>query len=129
MSENPATEGRPPAAQAAGAALPRNAANWAMKVDRLTVDSGGGLNVAGTLQASYPLFSAESLLAADPDLLLSAGHERAGLAALARRYPHLKASRTGAVRTLSDDLISRPGPRVALALREVKAALEAAPSR
>src|ERR1700745_4497221 len=47
MSENPATEGRPPAARAGRAALPRNAANWAMKVDRLTVDSGGGVNVAG----------------------------------------------------------------------------------
>jgi hypothetical protein len=47
MSENPATEGRPPAAQAGRASLPRNAANWATKVDRLTVDSGGGLNVAG----------------------------------------------------------------------------------
>jgi hypothetical protein len=47
MSENPPTEGRPPAAQAGRASLPRNAANWAMKVDRLTVDSGGGLNVAG----------------------------------------------------------------------------------
>src|ERR1700741_4998427 len=47
MSENPATEGRPPAAQGGRASLPRNAANWAMKVDRLTVDSGGGLNVAG----------------------------------------------------------------------------------
>jgi len=47
MSENPATEGRPSAAQAGRASLPRNAANWATKVDRLTVDSGGGLNVAG----------------------------------------------------------------------------------
>jgi len=47
MSENPATEGGPSAAQAGRASVPRNAANWAMKVDRLTVDSGGGLNVAG----------------------------------------------------------------------------------
>jgi len=47
MSENPATEGGPSAAQAGRASVPRNAANWAMRVDRLTVDSGGGLNVAG----------------------------------------------------------------------------------
>lgn len=89
----------------------------------------GGRNVASALSAGYPLFSAEALLAADPDLLLAAEHEKAGLSALAERYPRLKAARTGAVRTLPDDLISRPGPRVALALREVRAALEAAPAR
>jgi hypothetical protein len=47
MSDNPATGDRPPPAQAGRAPLPRNAANWATKVDRLTMDSGGGLNVAG----------------------------------------------------------------------------------
>ena len=46
MSRNPASEGKP-TAQTGRAPLPRNAANWATKVDRLTVDSGGGLNVAG----------------------------------------------------------------------------------
>ena len=47
MSENPAPEGRLSAAQAGRASRPRNARNWATKVDRLSVDSGGGLNVAG----------------------------------------------------------------------------------
>lgn len=46
MSENPVSEGGP-TAQARRAPLPRDAANWATKVDWLTVDSDGGLNVAG----------------------------------------------------------------------------------
>jgi hypothetical protein len=48
MSENPATGGGPPAEQAARAFLPRNAASWAAKVDRLTVaGDAAGINVAG----------------------------------------------------------------------------------
>lgn len=93
------------------------------------LEQAGGRNIAAASPVAYPLFSAEALLAADPDLLLAAEHEKRGLQALAKRFPRLKAVRAGAVKTLSDDLVSRPGPRVALALRELKAAIEAAPAR
>ena len=48
MSENPATEGGPPAERTGRASLPRNAASWAAKVHRLAVgDDATGINVAG----------------------------------------------------------------------------------
>ena len=48
MSENPATEGGPPAERTGRASLPRNAASWAAKVHRLTVDGDAtGINVDG----------------------------------------------------------------------------------
>src|SRR6201996_2869321 len=48
MSENPATEGGPPAERTGRASLPRNAASWAAKVHRLTVGGDAtGINVAG----------------------------------------------------------------------------------
>jgi hypothetical protein len=46
------------------------------------------------------------------------------LESLKRQYPHLKAVRGNRVRTLPDDLISRPGPRVVEALAAVKAAIK-----
>ena len=42
---------------------------------------------------------------------------------LESRYPHLQAVKTHRVRTLPDDLISRPGPRVVEAFEAVATAL------
>ena len=63
------------------------------------------------------------MLAADPDVILGPTNMASALAELSKRYPHLKAVRAHRVRTLSDDLISRPGPRVVEALAEVRKAL------
>lgn len=89
----------------------------------------GGRNVvpAGTAGA-YPTFSWEALLAADPDVILGPRDRAAALDALKGRYPRLKAVRANRVRTLPDDLISRPGPRVVAALDAVDAALRPAPA-
>lgn len=84
----------------------------------------GGRNIVPESAAgSYPAFSWEALLAADPDVVLAARDRAAALENLKARYPRLKAVRAGRVRTLPDDLISRPGPRVVQALDAVEAAL------
>jgi iron complex transport system substrate-binding protein len=88
------------------------------------IELAGGRNVAaGATQGSYPAFSWELLLAANPDVILGPGTLATGLKDVAGRYPQLKAVRSGHVRTLPDDVVSRPGPRVALALAAVEAAM------
>jgi iron complex transport system substrate-binding protein len=94
--------------------------------DLLTV--AGGRNVVPAGPASYPTFSWEALLAADPDVLLAAKDRAAALQAMKARYPRMKAVKAGRLRTLPDDLISRPGPRVVQALDAVAAAI-APPAR
>ena len=86
----------------------------------------GGRNVVpADAPGSYPAFSWEALLAADPDVILAPRDRGAALAAVEGRYPKLRAVKAGRLRTLPDDLISRPGPRVDLALEAVEAALRA----
>ncbi|MDB5101014.1 MAG: putative Vitamin import system, periplasmic binding protein BtuF [Cyanobacteria bacterium RYN_339] len=82
----------------------------------------GGRNVVMD-RSSYPSFSWEALLAANPDVILGPRNMDKGLKALEGRYPALKAVQGHKLRTLPDDVISRPGPRVAEALAAVRAAL------
>jgi iron complex transport system substrate-binding protein len=84
----------------------------------------GGRNVAASATGgSYPTSSWEALLAQNPDVILGPTNMAPALQALKTQYPSLKAVRANRLRTLSDDLISRPGPRVAQALEAVEAAL------
>ncbi|HEY9723906.1 MAG TPA: helical backbone metal receptor, partial [Oscillatoriaceae cyanobacterium] len=83
----------------------------------------GGRNIAHGAKGAYPPYSWEAVLAADPDVILGPRTLAASLDALKQRYPFLRAVRSGHVRTLPDDLISRPGPRVVQALEAVEAAL------
>lgn len=88
------------------------------------IAAAGGRNIVPASAAgSYPTFSWEALLAANPDVILAAQDRKAALAQLEGRYPALAAVRAGRLRTLPDDLISRPGPRVVQALDAVAAAL------
>lgn len=88
------------------------------------IELAGGRNVAAAASGgSYPSFSWETLLAADPDVILAPTKLAKSLDSLSSRYPGLTAVKHRRVRTLPDDLISRPGPRVAEALAAVEAAL------
>jgi len=82
----------------------------------------GGRNVVVD-RGSYPGFSWEALLAANPDVILGPRNMASGLKGLEAKYPGLKAVQSHRLRTLPDDVISRPGPRVAEALAAVRAAL------
>jgi len=62
-------------------------------------------------------------LAANPDVILGPRNMASGLKGLEAKYPGLKAVQSHRLRTLPDDVISRPGPRVAEALAAVRAAL------
>jgi cobalamin transport system substrate-binding protein len=72
----------------------------------------GGVNAAGDLRAAYGRYSAESLLALQPDILVA--DKFAGLAGVVERTPWnaLRAIKDHRVYTLDDpDLLERPGPR------------------
>jgi iron complex transport system substrate-binding protein len=84
----------------------------------------GGRNVVAAMPGNaYPPYSWEAFLARDPQVILGPQNMAASLQGLKTRYPHLQAVKTGRVRALPDDLISRPGPRVVEALEAVVAAL------
>jgi iron complex transport system substrate-binding protein len=84
----------------------------------------GGKNVAApTAGASYPTYSWEALLAQNPQVILGPQNMRNALMGLKTQYPKLRAVKGDRLRTLPDDLISRPGPRVVQALEAVEAAL------
>lgn len=89
------------------------------------IELAGGQNVVpvGLPGGAYPSFSVESLLVADPEVLLAPATLRAGLSRLVLNHRGLKAAKAQRWRTLPDDLVMRPGPRVAQALGAISAAL------
>ena len=73
----------------------------------------GGQNIFHDIQALAPILSVETVLARNPDAIISTGGRSSenGLG-LWRRFPMLNATRTQSLYFLESDLISRPGPRM-----------------
>lgn len=96
----------------------------------------GGRNVFGGAGTLVPAVSIESVLAADPQVFLTAREAGGGelwrrepdapAFAMWRRYPSLGAVRGGRLYTLDGDAIARPGPRIADGARAVCAVLDEA---
>ena len=73
----------------------------------------GGRNVFGLAKVLAPQIGVESVLLANPDVIIHTSVDAAspGLA-LWRKYPALKAVRRGQLVNLNPDLLDRPGPRM-----------------
>lgn len=73
----------------------------------------GGENIFNEIHALAPILSVETVLARNPDAVISTGGMSGenGLA-LWKRFPMLNAAKTGSLYFLDSDLISRPGPRM-----------------
>jgi iron complex transport system substrate-binding protein len=95
----------------------------------------GGRNVFAGLGPLVPVLSTESVVTADPEVILTASEEGGDAPAvrrrtadpsfaLWRRHPTLTAVRRGWLFTLNGDLISRQGPRIAGGAAAVCAALD-----
>jgi iron complex transport system substrate-binding protein len=95
----------------------------------------GGRNVFADLAPLVPQLSTESVVAANPQAMLSAREDSDGGPALKRgandpafaawaRYPSLEAVRRNWLYTLPGDLIARQGPRIVDGARGVCAALD-----
>lgn len=95
----------------------------------------GGRNVFAALPQLVPHLSTESVVVANPEVMLSAHEDASGGNALQRggtsaafatwlRYPTLEAVRRQWLFTLPGDLIARQGPRIVEGARAVCAALD-----
>ncbi|PLX86170.1 MAG: hypothetical protein C0614_03915 [Desulfuromonas sp.] len=84
----------------------------------------GGDNVVPEGLSRYPTWGIESVLSADPDLILVSPHPgQTDPSAFYRNWPELKAVRTGRLASVEADWIQRPGPRLSLGLRALTRAL------
>ncbi len=89
----------------------------------------GGRNVFADLPQLAPPISAEAVLAADPQVILSTDDTIANPLELWNRWPRMRAVRSGNVFKLSSDLVTRASPRLAQGVEVTCSALERARSR
>jgi len=89
----------------------------------------GGRNVFADLPQLAPPISAEAVLAADPQVILSTDDTIANPLELWDRWPRLRAVRSGNVFKVSSDLVTRASPRLAQGVEVTCSALERARSR
>lgn len=87
------------------------------------ITAAGGANVVAEI--GYVGYSVEQLLTDDPEVYLATLGSMSDPADLASRpgYGELDAVKTGRVFVLDDNLVSRPGPRVAEGVRQIAEAL------
>ena len=88
----------------------------------------GGRNVFADLPQLAPAISAEAVLAADPQVILSTDDTIAEPLTLWQRWPRMQAVRAGNVFKLSSDLVTRASPRLAQGVEMTCATLERARS-
>ncbi len=77
----------------------------------------GGINVAADAKTMYPEYSLEALIAKNPDVIVYTDHYDQGQ--LKAKGSRIKAVKEGRVYLLTDDLVSRPGPRIVDGLEEL----------
>ena len=94
-------------------------------IDEL-IAMAGGENVAAGSEYAWPMYSLEGIVAADPDVILISDYGDGTVVeqfCALPGYGELRAVQEGHVYALTDDLISRPGPRIAEGFQQVADAL------
>lgn len=86
----------------------------------------GGNNIFGQLPQLAPTVSVESVIAADPQVILTPSDARDQPLERWRQYARMRAVSTGQLYTVNADWLNRAGPRVLLAAEEVCAKLDLA---
>ncbi len=82
----------------------------------------GGQNVAGDAVDEYPIFSLETLLDRDPEVIILAYHSTAGPKLPGERdtWQTISAVKSGRIHRVSDeDMVMQPVPRITQALKEL----------
>ncbi len=89
--------------------------------DMITI--AGGVNLGATAGEGFPNFSTEVLFKSDPDVYIADSGSMSKPGAIAKRsgFRELTAVKEGRVFVIDDNLIARPGPRLADGLRELVA--------
>jgi iron complex transport system substrate-binding protein len=93
------------------------------------VELCGGRNVFDDLPQLAPAISAEAVLAADPQLILTTDDTITDPLAQWQRWPRLQAVAAGTVYALPSDLVTRASPRLAEGVAVTCAAIERARQR
>ena len=87
------------------------------------LERAGGVNIAATAGTAYPRIGMDTVVVGDPEVLLfpTGKTETVPVADREawRRWTEMTAVRTGRLRTVSSDVINRPGPRIVEALEEL----------
>lgn len=86
------------------------------------LEAAGGVNLAAYAKGNYPVYSRETLLANNPDVILLASDVLGDVSALPRMFPEwyiVSAIRHKRVYRVEADLVSRPGPRALDALESI----------
>jgi iron complex transport system substrate-binding protein len=83
----------------------------------------GGINIAGSDSARYPRYSAESIMAGLPDIILFApmtgDREFAAVKNFWRKFPEIPAVKNNKIYPIETDLISRASPRIIDAIEKM----------
>jgi iron complex transport system substrate-binding protein len=89
------------------------------------VELAGGRNIFDDLSEAYPLVSEEAVVQRNPEVILGPQTPASDISEFQRRsgWQSMAAIRAGRIHFLDEDLVSRPGPRVALGLKAIAAAL------
>ncbi len=91
------------------------------------IETAGGMPLFPELAEGYPMVTAEEVIARNPDVIMSAQThaEAMSLEAISSRegWENISAVQNGRIYLFDDDIISRPGPRVADAIEMVAQAL------
>jgi iron complex transport system substrate-binding protein len=95
------------------------------------IERAGGVNIAASASAAYPRIGMDTVLQADPEILLFPVGTTETVPEADReawkRWTDITAVRTGRLHVVPSDLINRPGPRIVDALDALTAILH--PSR
>jgi iron complex transport system substrate-binding protein len=93
------------------------------------LDLCGGRNVFAGLKELAPVVGVESVIAADPQVILATDDAVLDARAYWARWRRIEAVRQDSVYTISSDRLARPTPRLVEGAREVCRALDAARAR
>ncbi len=83
----------------------------------------GGINLGASAGPGFPTYSSEVLIEEDPAVYIAVSGAQSSPGDIAKRPGHgqMSAVEDGRVYVIDDDLITRPGPRLALGLQELAA--------
>ena len=91
------------------------------------IDFAGGTNIFADAVTPYPQVGLEDIIHLDPDIIIDMGHDemvsesqKQAVKQLWQKYNFLRAVKRGAVFPVSADYFVSPGPRVGLAVRDLR---------
>ncbi|UNC92504.1 ABC transporter substrate-binding protein [Candidatus Contubernalis alkaliaceticus] len=82
------------------------------------IETAGGINIAADVGAGWPVLSEEKIFEDDPDVIICT-HPMKEIVMARDNWQDLKAVQNEQVYDADGDLVSRPGPRVALGLKHI----------